>query len=89
MMRRILIGNRILVLDSVVRIDDTHTYGAIFKYSNPNELKHFVDKFISHNDLANGCIYFHNEELLWQQFTQLYEVSPLKDEGDFVLKLNK
>lgn len=75
-MRRILIGNRILVLDTVVRIDNEHTYEAIFKYSNPNELKHFVDKFISHSDLASGCIYFHDEDFLWQQFSQLYKVEP-------------
>ena len=74
---------RPIVLRSDVSTDDIATYDAIFKYSNPHELKHFVDKFIAHPELQSACIYYHDEAHLWQQFSAIYSIAPTAREDVF------
>ena len=72
-MRKIFFANRLLIL---ARDIEDYTpqggYNAMHKYSTLNELRQFVDKFATHPELIFGCIYFHDEARLWQQFCSLF-----------------
>lgn len=72
-MYKVFFGNRYLVLAS--NVDDVMPadgFNAIFKYSTPNELRQFVDKFSQRLDLVSGCIYYHDLAMLWEQFCALF-----------------
>lgn len=72
-MYNIYFGNRRIVLSD--NIDQTifgNDIKAILKYSTPNELRQFVDNFVKREHLTIGCVYFHDIEILLQQFKTLF-----------------
>lgn len=72
-MRKIFFANRLLIL---ARDIDEYTpdggYNAMHKYSTINELRQFVNKFATNDQLLVGCVYFHDESRLWQHFCSLF-----------------
>lgn len=74
MQRKVFFGDRYLIIASdIEKLIISEEFNAIHKYSTPNELRQFVEKFNSRSELNNGCIYFHDVEIVWEQFCKLFK----------------
>lgn len=58
-------------------------FNAILKYSNPNELKQFIENFDQKTHLETGIIYYYDLEKLWRQLTLVFP--PIEAAGGLVL----
>ncbi|MCF0190650.1 MAG: NUDIX domain-containing protein [Marinilabiliaceae bacterium] len=69
----IFFGNRELHICSDKELKlPSNGYDAIHKYSNQNELKQFVDLFIKKEELAMGCIYYHDIQIVLSHLKQCF-----------------
>lgn len=72
-MKKVYFDHRCLVLaQNVEQAMAAGELSAMHKFSTPNELRQFVEKFAANDKLELGCVYFHNVDALWQSFAQLF-----------------
>ncbi len=70
-MKKVFFGDRSVTLTK--DIEGLPAFDAMHKYSNINELRQFVDKFQTSENLKTACIYYYDEARLWEMFSKLFK----------------
>jgi len=73
-MYKVFFKDRIVFLTNNIERDLTQDFGAIFKYSNPKELKDFIENFDRKEDIKKAFIYHHDLNELLHLFSDCFKV---------------
>ncbi len=72
-MYKVFFKDRIVFLTDNIEQDLSSDFGAIFKYSNPKELKDFILNFENKEEINKAFIYHHNLDELMELFSKCFK----------------
>ena len=73
-MYKVFFKDRIVFLTNNIERDLNNDFGAIFKYSNPKELKDFINHFDSREEIKSAFVYHHDLDELLEVFSKCFKV---------------